>query len=258
MNPNIKPPNVRGRLKWLIYGHPGYQKTRFVGTCGEVGKTLLLRPPTDTTSSIVGTPNVYEWVITDHSMLEDAYQEVRGSKEWTWVWLDSISQWQDTGLDDIWETVVQERPARGRYGLDQGEYGINMWRIAGWVRHMAAQADAGYFNFGITAHTRELSAFEDSTGREVQMPWIQGKNMASKICGYMHIVGYLDQTTKGTPILLTEAGPRYYAIDRFHSVPDGKMLRPTARKLMEVILKTNERKPAAKPKAAGKTIIIKR
>jgi len=260
VNKNIKTPSATGKLKVLIYGHPGHWKTRFVGSCGELGPTLLLRPPTDTTASIAGWPNVKEWVIRDHGELEDAYQEVRSSREWSWVWLDSISQWQDTGLDDIWNTVLTEKPARARYGLDQGEYGINMFRISQWVRHMAAQADEGFFNFGITAHPRELSPFEDGEGKEMMMPWIQGRNMAPKICGYMHIVGFIEITKEGKRVLRTESGPRYYAVDRFHAVPKGRLLEPTAKKLVQAIVQNGKptqpkRTTRLKPMPAAKPTV---
>jgi hypothetical protein len=235
MNPNIHKPSLNGRIKMLVYGHPGREKTRFAGSSGEMGKTLILRPPTDSTASVAGWPNVFEWVIHDHGELEDAFQEVRGSKEWEWVWFDSISLWQDTGLDDIWEKVLAEKPARARYGLDQGEYGINMFRIGQWVRHMAAQADAGCFNFGITAHPRELSPFEDEAGREMMMPWVQGKNMAPKVCGYMHIVGYIDVTAKGTKVMHTKESNKWYAKDQFHCFPKGYVASPSVKKFVDTI-----------------------
>lgn len=256
-NPNIHPIRFGGGHKWLIYGHPGRQKTRFIGSCGAMGKTLILRPPTDSPVSIVGWPNVFEWVIEDHGALDDAYREVRGSKEWKWVWLDSISLWQDTGLDDIWDTVITERPQRARYGLDKGEYGINAFRIGQWVRNMTACADEGNFNFGITAHPRELNPFEDGEGREMMMPWIQTRNMAPKVCGYMHIVGYLDLTKQGSPCLYTRESQRYYAKNQWFSLGEkGSLIAPTAAKLDKSIrekIKSNGQ--LAKPVARRRRVV---
>jgi hypothetical protein len=152
--------------------------------------------------------------------------------------MDSISLWQDIGLDDIWETVLNEKPARRRYGLDKAEYGINMFRLAQWIRHIVG---AQQFNFGVTAHPADLpeGGQYESDSRELLMPFIQGKNMSNKICGYMNVVAYLDlaKSKKDPPprILRFNATDEYYAKDQFKAFEGGKLLNPTMPEIIRLI-----------------------
>jgi len=168
----------------MLYGPPGAGKTRLIG---ENPSTLILRPPTDHTDSIrvVGAD---EWVIDDWAAMGEAHEYCRHNPtDYNWVWFYSISLFQDSGLDDIWDGVVAAKPHRAEYGVDKGEYGRNMWRLGQWVRHMVGIQG---FNFGITAHPAELE--HPITGKLKFQPWIQGKNMSTKIQGYMNIVAYLE------------------------------------------------------------------
>lgn len=237
-------------VKILVYGDPGIGKTRFVGTGG--AKTLIIRPPTDNTDSI-RDPGVKEWVVRDWDGMWEAFEYVRheGFRKFDWIWLDSISAWQDQGLDDIWDTVTTEKPHRKRYGLDKQEYGINMTRLGQWVRHMVGMADDGMFNFGITAWPRELPESDDPDAEEKLMPWVQGKNMATKMCGYMNVVAFMTKTRKGTRILYTEASKGHYAKDQFDAFPDGKLLRPTVPEMMKLIT----RKRGGRPERPSRTAV---
>jgi hypothetical protein len=122
-------------LNTLVYAMWGVGKTVFVGSGGP--RTLILRPPTDHTDSIISHYPVgkrpKEWVITDWDVMDEAGEYLRlHGREWEWVWLDSLSLWQDTGLDDIWAATVERNPARNakHAGMDKGEYGRNMDRIS--------------------------------------------------------------------------------------------------------------------------------
>lgn len=240
----IQPLGRSKKINFMLYARNGIGKTTLVGTTP--GKSLILRPPVDHTDSIKRPPpGMEEWVITDWNTNWEALDYLRhDGAEYDWVWFDSISLWQDIGLDDLWETILIEKPERQRYGLDKGDYGVNMFRLAQWVRHVVG---AGIFNFGITAHPADLPEGMDSDSTDKLMPFIQGKNMANKICGYMNIVGYLDlAVSKKNPpprILRTQAAPDYYAKDQFDAFPGGKLLNPTMPKIIEAIEKA---RPAAK------------
>lgn len=251
----IKPLSRSSKINLLLYGDPGYGKTALVGTTP--GRSLILRPPVDHIDSIKDVPEgMEEWVLPDWNEAHEAMDFLRqeGDQHYDWVWLDSISLWQDIGLDDLWETVIHEKPARARYGLDKQEYGINMFRTGKWVRHVVG---ARLFNFGMTAHVQMLPISLDPDAPEKLMPAIHGKvggalgGFAIKMCGYMNVVAYLDVTSKGTRVLYTNATDRYYAKDQFSSLPKGRLVSPTMPKLIKAI---EESRPAAskkKPRRSG-------
>lgn len=235
----IRPVGESPFVNLLIYGHPGSQKTRFIGTGPK--ETLIIAPPTDHRDSIRGV-DMEEWVVRSWTEMNEALDYLRDNQGagYKWVWLDSISLFQQAGLDDIWEDTVLRRPERGKYGLDKGEYGINMFRLSSWVRHLVG---ARIVNVGITAHPFEMdNPFEEDEDKigPLLMPYIQGKNMATSICGYMNMVGYMrpaiDKRTKKRRIVLSvELTERWYGKDQFYAFPDGRLVDPTIPKLMAAI-----------------------
>lgn len=229
------------KINILLYGHPGAGKTRFIGT--GPAKTLIIRPPVDHLNSIKNEARrgKHQWVVRSWTDMLDAleYLRERRGAGYEWVWLDSISLFQDTGLDDIWSAVLARKPTRGEYGLDKAEYGVNMFRLGQWVRHIVGMEQ---FNFGCTAHPAfmENPFSEDEENIEpIMMPYIQGKNMAPKICGYMNIVGYLavnklkDGTERRT--LIARATERTYGKDQFDAIPNGRLTNPSIPRLIRLI-----------------------
>ena len=147
--PEIRDAGASSKINMLIYGDPGVGKTTLIGTAGKQVKTLVIRPPFDHVDPIVGT-GVKEAVVHDWTEMLDVQEYLRHEgHEWDWVWLDSISLFQDAGLDDRFAAAVERTPTRGQYGPDKPEYRVNMWRLEQWVRHTVG---AELFNLGITAH----------------------------------------------------------------------------------------------------------
>lgn len=209
-------------INMCIYGDPGVGKTRLIGTPGK--RTLIVRPPTDHTASIRES-EADEWVVKTWKDMEEVYEYLRHEPDaYDWVWLDSISLWQEFGLEDIWEQVLRKRPDRKGQGYDKGEYGLNMNNISRWLRNMAT---LGEFNFGVVAHTRELPIAEREDSDEKLMPYVQGINMATKLCGYMHIVGYYEVDEKGKRVLRFNASDDYFAKDQLDAFEGGKLVKPT-------------------------------
>jgi len=234
----IQPVGSSGKINIILYSFPGAGKTTFIGTGPP--ETLIIRPPTDHLDSIRGFKGE-EVVVRNWDKMYEVLDYLRGPAglDYKWVWLDSISLFQDTGLDDIWATVIAEKPHRKQYGLDKGEYGRNMFRLAQWIRDMVG---AEKFNLGITAHPAELMSGEvldDDDERLIMMPYIQGKNMSTKICGYMNIVGYLqlkrNKAGKLIRVLDMNATERHYGKDQYNCTPNGRMIAPTIPKLVRAI-----------------------
>jgi AAA domain len=235
----IRPVSESDKINIMLYAWPGVGKTRFIGSTDRPAHSLIIRPPQDHTDSIRGT-GVQEWVVHNWTEMSEALEYLRESRGdgFEWVWLDSISLYQDVGLDDIWEGVVARNPRRNQFGLDKGEYGINMTRLARWIRFIVGMQA---FNFGVTAHPNEIpDPFDESGERTMLMPWVQGKQMAEKICGYMNIVAYIRvvkdaKSGEYRRVMYANATDRWYGKDQFDCLTNGRLLDPTLPKLVSKI-----------------------
>lgn len=180
-------PQLGKSVQMLIHGPPGIGKTVLIA---QQPKTLILHPPTDHLDSIKEPDNVDEIILNDHDDFEMAYQFLQqgGSDAYDWVWLDSLSLFQDHGLDEIWKNLIAAKPDRAKWGLDKGEYGRNMERIARKVREMVGLSKSGAFHFGITCHSVEME--DPETEKDLLMPYVQGKMMSTRVMAAMNMVGY--------------------------------------------------------------------
>ena len=104
-----------------------------------------------------------------------------------------------------------------------------------------------HWHFRVRCHPRVIASTEDEEDpQEKLMPWVQGKMMAPKVCGYMNIVGYLhwDEVGKGkrqTRVLDTNSSDKFYAkyaVTKENPLPGGRLINPTMPKLMEAISST--------------------
>lgn len=246
---------AEGRSKTLalcVFGDGGVGKTVLAGSSidiPDVKKVLIVRPPIDHTDSITD-PLVNEWVVNSWSDMDDVMVWARTSREadeYGWVWLDSLSLWQDQGLDDIWERVIEKKPHRAEYGLDKPEYGKNMLEIGRWCRHMVG---SDRFHFGVTCHPRQASPTEDAEDDTMKlMPWVQGKNMPAKLVAMMNVVGYLhkeDVRGRRLRVLDLIEADQFYAKVGFPGWDTQRIVNPTMVKLTEAL--------SASSKAAAKTV----
>lgn len=239
----IGPLTAGEKTRLLVYAHPGRGKSVLAATSAEVGKTLIIRSPVDHIPRMAMKSGAEQALVHDWDEMQDLLEYLRHEPdEYDWVWLDSISLWQDVGLDDVFAAAIERNPSRRKYGPDKGEYGINMGRLAEWVR-FAVGANA--FHLGITAHP--IPMIDPVDDGLLLMPWVQGKQMAEKICGYMQMVCYLEvrknKQNKPYRILYSQATEDYYAKDQFDAFEDGQMINPTMEKITAAIAAGQPRTP---------------
>ena len=245
-------------IRFGLYGISGVGKTRFVGS-GE--NVLIIRPPTEHTDSIrkPNERNVREVIVRNWDDMNDVYEHLASDgASYDWVWLDSASAFQDTGLDDLWEQVKEKNPHRKENGLDKREYGINMHRFSVWLREVIALET---FHFGFTAHPFEAPAPGDDDDL-IWMPYIQGKGMAQKFCGYMNVVGHFqikkikaagDTKAVDHRVISFGATEEFYAKDQFDAFKNHRLIDPDMPKFLKAVEAARSRNAAATPKTKKKT-----
>lgn len=273
-------------VSMMLVGMPGVGKTPFIASGP---KSLIVHPPADNMDSVPKGSPVKELVIRDWSEAFEclAYCNqlpVRENPD-IWVWLDSISVWQDYGLEDLLKDAIERKPSRAvergeteyaiddhvqslyvedgkimvpEFDADKAEYGINMKRIARWVRDMHGFAKEGKFNFGITAHAFEW--MDPIAEEQVLAPYIQGKGMVSKICGYMNIIAYMREIPRddGPPqkVLFTKT-PGFYGKDQYDCLPETKsgkrgLIEPTMAEFQKLLSEARDGRQGARPRASTK------
>lgn len=239
-------------IRMCIYGDPGVGKTPLIATAP---KTLILDADNGVESAAVMGSKAERWRIRDWDDLTTAGEYLRheGFKDFDWVWLDSVTLFQERGLDQIMRQLVAEKPHRKVYAADKGEYGQNMARIKIWFRELVDVP----MNIGFTAHAMRT---ETDEGEVVYMPAVQGKNMPDVLCGYMNIVGFLTVgKVQGKPVrvLRVQKDELHYAKDRFGAVPGGRMVNPSMPKL-EALVRGKVGAPGKTPGTSARKVAAKK
>lgn len=252
--PDIQPIGAGDWVRWMLYAFPGWGKTSIVGTAAEVGRTLIVHSSMDLMPArIMKQPNLDQVTADTWEKMDEVLEYCRMTRDfpYDWVWWDCVSIAQDVLLDDVWESTIALYPHRNnktiKGGLDRGEYGRNMDMEMRWVRHMVG---ANRFHFGITAHPWEGPHPTNDEGGTLLQPWIQGKQMIPKTCGYMNMVSFLEvkENDKETwRRLHFKENSRFYAKDQYDAfLPRGYLdirddERGTVPKLMQAVEKARGR-----------------
>ena len=228
-------------INMLLFGHPGTGKTVFWSTGNESVLFLDSDPGLGTQTAKSFGSKAFVMPVTDYEELQEAYEYCKHDlakdlPSVRWVVWDSLTMFQErTLIDDIMPDVVAENPRQEEFVPSRREYLMNMNRIGRYCRLFVELP----FNFGVTCHVEiEKDEAENSM---LYMPMVQGRNMPSKVAGYMNVVGYLGKAKvkeNGKDVtvqrLLTTQVGKFYAKDRFHAL--GQHIdRPTLPKLEALI-----------------------
>jgi AAA domain len=257
--PEVKKLGASDYIRMMLYAYPGWRKTSFVATTPDAGfKTLLIRTPLDQIPKRALDSGMDEVVINNWEDMmggDGVLDWLRYDKHgYEFVWWDNVSVDQDVLLDDVWAGTVAEKPHRAykigqtgeieglnlspTSGLDRGEYGRNMERIQQFVRHIVG---INSFHIGFTAHPIEDQHPTNDEGGSLLVPYIQGKGMTPKICGYCNIIAFNELREDEDPTYTRmhfRENSRFYAKDLYDAFPDGYMDNPTVPKLMEAVTGT--------------------
>lgn len=246
MKPGEDDPSL-AKINFLIYSHPGEGKTAFWGTGSESVLFMVSDPEGIITARSLGS-RPHSIQVTDYEELQECYEWLNGSAEpkkngIKWVVWDSLTLFQDRVLiDDVMVDAIADNDKQEEFVPSRREYLINMNKIGRYVRQFVALP----FNFGVSCHA--MTTTESGGDGTILMPQVQGKNMPSKISGYMNVVGYLHKAKEGEVAmqrLQVRRQGRVYAKDRFNW-PDrkqgsvlggtaGHMDRPTLPKVETLI-----------------------
>lgn len=221
----------------LIYGHPGAGKSPLAGSTCVLGPTLILNAdgpdgPESMRKASYYTEFGHNLEIWDVSSIKDLHEardyfrRGSGTKDFKWVWLDSITLFEESDMDAIMRDLVKQKSHRDIHLPDKPQYMLRQNHISLWVRDMKKLK----VNFGMTAHVMSVGVDDEDeeTSTVSYRPAIQGSSgaLSSKICGYFGLVGRLyvrrervktkggDRRVKTIRVLQLQPSAKWYAKDR--------------------------------------------
>jgi len=232
------------RPRIFVYGDPGVGKTPLATSAP---RTIVLNADGgDALESAREQSKNFKVIdVEGHDDLWEFYRWMKvrldkGQQPADWVWLDSITLFQDLGMDELMVEAVKRNQNRDPFIPDKPEYQKNQNRLHSWVRHMT-RLDVG---FGMTAHTmRVVETNEDDEEVTIYMPSVQGGQgtLSSKLCARMSIIGRLyivEKEVNGKKVarrmMQTRRRGAYYARDRYNAL-GGSVTNPTVPKIVEAI-----------------------
>jgi AAA domain len=251
----IEPVSSTDWIRMMLYSYPGWGKTSLIAESAPPFKTLIIRSSMDLMPKRAMRTGAKQIVADTHEKMLEILgycQHTPDPFPYDWVWWDCVSVAQDVLLDDVWAGTIAEKPGRafiigrdGRIerpnlspasGLDRGEYGRNMERMEQWVRHMVG---CRRFHFGMTAHPLEGQHPTNDEGGDLLRPYVRGKQMTEKFCGYCNIVAFLEVVEADADTfrrLHFAENSRFYAKDHFDAfLPDGYLDNPSIEKIVAAV-----------------------
>lgn len=223
-------------IRFLVHSEPGVGKTVLAATTR--GRVLILLADPNVQSAVLYGSTADKWEMNSWTDMENAlmYLSHEGFRDYDWVWLDSITHYQERGLDGIMTELVQQKAHRFKWAADKGEIGQNMSRLSMWFRDLIRVP----INIGVTAHTmRDEIELDDGSIENLWVPSVQGRGMPARICSYMNLVGFMyahnvegGSSERG---LITRKDSSHYAKDNWMGATGGLMIDPSIPKIESAI-----------------------
>jgi hypothetical protein len=225
-------------------------------------ETLLLVADPNQQSAVIAGTAAKAWSVRDWDDITEALEYMRqeGYKHYRWWGLDSLTHFQERGVDHIMQEIIDSgKTHRRKWLADRGDIGQNMNRISLWFRDAILVPS----HFVVTAHTmRSEIELDDGETEVLWVPAVQGKGMPAKICSYMNLVGFMfAQRVEGGVIrrrMLTEKDSSHYAKDNWYAALGGVMDNPTLPKIEARIDRKREALAAASVPSAAKQVPTKK
>jgi len=207
---------------WLFYSDPGIGKTVL---CGTAPRSLFLTVEAEgTQSAATAGSDAEQWVLNSYRDFEEAqdyFVNGSGCQDYDWVHVDSASELDDKVCSHLTEVGHKKNAKRSIHKMALEDYQIRDSMMASIVDTFNRLP----INVTYTAHTMRLDRVNDE-GEEVELllPLLgstkTGK-LATKVCGKVSLVGYLDVETiktgdkaKTIRRLYTESMPGVFAKNR--------------------------------------------
>lgn len=238
-------------LNLLIYADSGAGKTVL---CGSAPKGLFLATEPGTVAAKKQGSDAEVWPIDDHAELMKAHKYLEENpQEYTWVMLDGLTNLQEI----LWRESIAKgqniNPDRDPDILAQQDY----LRVQNQIKEVVRLFNDLPQNVIYTAQTMRS---EDEEDEVLMLPLLSGKKgeFAQKICGMVHVVGYLsvvtpkDKTKQPFRRLHTQREGKIFAKDRYDAI--GRMDLPTVPKIAQKVSATiTDKTEDAAPRKAPAT-----
>lgn len=215
-------------INGLIYADSGAGKTVLLGTA-ERALFLATEPGTISASKQGSTADL--WPINSHEELMKAHDWLdENPDEYDWVNLDGLTNLQEILWRESIARGLNINPDRDPDVLSQQDY----LRVQNQIKEVVRKFNDLPQNVLYTAQTMRADDDEDEV---LMLPLLSGKKgeFAQKICGMVHVVGYLSVVTprEGDPfrrLILNREG-KIFAKDRYDCTANGRIDLPSIPKL---------------------------
>jgi hypothetical protein len=248
----VLPLEVKGGIKFSLYGVSGKGKTRFISTWP---KPLLLIDCNAGIRSIATVQGIERLIPEKPSDIDDVCNIQEEEHPWKTVVLDHATSFQDLVMTEV--LGLEEAPVQLGWGTaTQQQYGVIASGMKDKLRRLLALADdeRNLCNVAIVAQERE---FEADEGAELLMPYVSSA-VTPSVVGYLQpavdyiaqmfvrrkskpkkVAGKMIRTLTNEMEYCLRTGPHPVYSTKFRVAPGKEVpeviVNPTFKKMLEII-----------------------